>query len=348
MIIDLHKFVAAERPYWTELGAVLDTLEREPDWVMPLEKLRRFHYLYERASADLAKIITFSAEPETRRYLEHLVARAYGEIHETRQKRRWASPLPWLLSTLPCTFRRHLNAFWLALAITVAGCLFGGFAVALDPEAKAAVLPQQFAGHLDDPSERVAREERGGPDHLAGQKTSFSAYLMQNNIRVSITAMALGMTYGVGTVIVLFYNGVILGLVAVDYVQAGQTTFLLGWLMPHGVIEIPAILIGAQAGLVLAGALLGRRQRANLQTRLRRVSRDLVTLIGGVALLLVWAGIVEAFFSQYHEPVLPYSVKILFGTIELALLTVFLARAGRNGDRIQGDHSAPEALTQRP
>jgi uncharacterized membrane protein SpoIIM required for sporulation len=331
MIIDLDRFAAAERPFWSELELLLNRLESDSNHVLSLEAARRFHYLYERASADLAKVVTFSAEPQLRRYLEHLVARAYGEIHETRRKGRVASPWPWLWGSLPRTFRRHLHAFWLAVAVTVAGCTFGGLAVALDPEAKASVLPQQFADHLGDPNERVAREERAPADHMAGQKTTFSAYLMQNNIRVSITALALGMTYGIGTLIVLFYNGVMLGLVAVDYVMAGQTAFLLGWLMPHGVIEIPAILIGGQAGLVLAGTLIGRGQRAPLSERLRGVSKDLVTLIAGVALLLVWAGLVEAFFSQYHEPVLPYTVKIAFGAVELVLLILFLSRGGRSG-----------------
>ena len=53
--------------------------------------------------------------------------------------------------------------------------------------------------------------------------------------------MALGMSYGVGTFTLLFYNGVILGGVFQDYIAAGETKFLLGWLLPHGVIEIPAI-----------------------------------------------------------------------------------------------------------
>ncbi len=329
MIIDLDRFVAGERPFWAELEALLNRLEGDPDHVRSLETARRFHYLYERTSADLARIMTFSAEPQMRRYLEHLVARAYAEIHETRRKRRSFSPRPWFFRTLPQTFRRHLPAFWLAVAVTLAGCAFGGLAVALDPQAKAAVLPPQFAQHLGDPNERVAREERSASDRLAGQKTTLSAYLMQNNIRVSITALALGMTYGLGTLIILFYNGVMLGLVAVDYVLAGQTRFLLGWLMPHGVIEIPAILIGGQAGLVLAGTLLGRGRRAPLAARLRAVSKDLLTLMCGVALLLVWAGLVEAFFSQYHEPVLPYSVKIGFGAVELTLLILFLSRSGR-------------------
>jgi uncharacterized membrane protein SpoIIM required for sporulation len=330
VIIDLERFAATERPFWSELEALLNRLEADPNRVLTLEATRRFHYLYERASADLAKVMTFSAEPQLRRYLEHLVARAYGEIHETRQKHRASSPWLWLFGTLPQTFRRHLRAFWLAVAVTLAGCAFGGLALALDPEAKAAVLPEQFADHLGDPNERVADEERSHSDRLAGQRTTFSAYLMQNNIRVSITALALGMTYGLGTLILLFYNGVMLGLIAADYVLAGQTRFLLGWLMPHGVIEIPAILIGGQAGLVLASALIGRGDRAVLSERLRAVSKDLLTLMGGVALLLVWAGLVEGFFSQYHEPVLPYSVKIAFGAVELILLILFLGRCGRD------------------
>ena len=56
---------------------------------------------------------------------------------------------------------------------------------------------------------------------------------------------------------------------------------------------------------------------------------DLVTLILGVALMLVYAGIVESFLSQFHEPVVPYALKIAFGLAELAGLGAYLALAGR-------------------
>jgi hypothetical protein len=62
---------------------------------------------------------------------------------------------------------------------------------------------------------------------------------------------------------------------------------------------------------------------------MRAVTPDLVTLAGGAAVMLAWAGIVEAFFSQYHEPVVPYSAKIAFGVLELGLLCSFLAWSGR-------------------
>jgi len=216
----------------------------------------------------------------------------------------------------------------LSLAIMLVGTLFGGVAIVVDSDAKAVLMPFE---HLQmDPSERVAKEEKGTEaDRLEGAKGSFSAFLMTHNTRISILVLAMGMTWGIGTVILLFTNGVMLGAVAADYIRAGESTFLFGWLLPHGVVEIPAILVAGQAGLLLAAALIGHSSDKPMGERLRLIVPDVVTLIGGVAVMLVWAGIVEAFFSQYHEPVLPYAVKITFGVIELVLLGLFLALSGQ-------------------
>lgn len=328
MIINLQKFIIEERPYWSELEAVLDRLEKKPEYKLTLGHLERFHYLYQRASADLAKISTFSAEPNTRLYLESLVGRAFGEIHETREKPHRLRPLHWFFTTFPQTFRKHIRAFWISLLAIGVGAAFGGFTIIVDSSTKQILLP--FSQLQGDPSERVKKEEDVAADRLKGAKTTFSSFLMTHNTKVAIFTLALGVTWGIGTLIMLFYNGVILGAVAVDYVLAGETSFLLGWLLPHGAVEIPAILLAGQAGIVLAGALIGWGKPISLRMRLRKISNDLVTLIFGVALMLLWAGIIEAFFSQYHEPVMPYAVKILFGVFELIILALFLGRAGRN------------------
>ncbi len=326
MIIDLARFIAAEQTCWNELEAFLKKLEDDPQCALSLEQWRRFHYLYERTAADLVKLNTFANEPETRRYLESLVARAYGEIHETREKPHRFQPLHWFMVVFPQTFRRHVNVFWLTVAVTLAGCVFGGFATLLDPESRHVTMP--FGHDEIRPSERVAREEKAKHDLTEGEKASFSTYLMTHNTKVSIFTMALGMTWGIGTLIMLFYNGVILGAICVDYIADGQAKFLAGWLLPHGSFEIPAILIAGQAGLILGRALIGRGTRTDLAGRLREISTDLVTLIGGVGVLLVWAGFVEAFLSQHHEPVVPYAAKITFGLVELTVLTLFLWKSG--------------------
>jgi len=324
MIIDLPRFIAAERPTWTELEKILDRLEADPDWQMPLDEVQRFHLLYQKVSADLGRVATFAAEPELKRYLESLTARAYGEIHETRTRGTKFRPAHWFVNDFPRAFRRQFGAFAVVMVISLVGFLFGAFATALDEDAKEAILPQQFAHLLSDPAKRVAEEESAKSDRMEGGKSYFASALMANNIRVSIFTLGLGVTFGIGTIINLFYNTVLLGMVAVDYVLAGQTVFLLGWLLPHGAIEIPAILIAGQGGLVLGRALIGRGDRAPLDVRLRAIGPDLMMLIYGFAVMLVWAGVVESFLSQYHEPVIRYWQKITFGVFELVALIWFL------------------------
>jgi len=327
MIVELPRFLAHERPFWDELEGLLDQLETDPDRALSLTDARRLHYLYRRASSGLARLSGYASEAELRTYLETLVARAYGEIYSRQeQKRHLFTPLKWFFGSFPRVFRRHIKAFALAVVITLVGSLFGAGVIAFDPEAKAAIMP--FPHLLGDPSERVAMEEENAESNASSQHTSFAAMLMTHNTRVSIFAMALGMTYGVGTFILLFYNGVILGAVCLDYIAAGESVFLAGWLLPHGSVEIPAILIAGQAGFVFASALIGKGDRDPMAIRMRKAAPDVATLIGGLAILLVWAGIIESFLSQYHEPAIPYAAKIAFGTLQLLLLFTFLAISG--------------------
>jgi uncharacterized membrane protein SpoIIM required for sporulation len=337
MIIDLERFINGEKTYWAQLESILDKLERDPLKKMDLPEVQRFQYLYQRTSSGLAKVMGLSAEAEIRRYLESLVARAYTEVHEIREKTGRFSPLHWFFQVFPRTFRKHLRAFFFSLAITAFGLAVGGAAVSIDRDAKKVLMP--FSHLQMDPGKRVAYEENTGAmkDRLEGKKASFSAFLMTHNTRVALFTFALGFTWGMGTILLLFYNGVLLGAVALDYLRAGQSTFLLGWLLPHGAIEIPAIVLAGQAGFILASAMIGWGRRISFRRRLRSVAPDLVTLLCGLALMLVWAGIVEAFFSQYHEPIVPYYAKITFGAVELMALGLFFGLSGKTRERAYGE-----------
>jgi uncharacterized membrane protein SpoIIM required for sporulation len=118
---------------------------------------------------------------------------------------------------------------------------------------------------------------------------------------------------------------VLLGAVAVHYSQQGFGLFMSAWLLPHGVFEIPSILIAGQGGFYLARLLLRRSEDRDV----RRQMREWLVLIAGLAMMLIWAGIMEAFFSQHHAPVLPYGFKVAVAMAELVLLTMYLLLIGR-------------------
>jgi uncharacterized membrane protein SpoIIM required for sporulation len=289
--------------------------------------MARAQYLYQRSASGLTRLSGFAGELEVRQYLEALVARAYAEFHPSAPRIGRFRPFHWFGVIFPRTFRKHGAAFALSVALTIGGTAFGAAAIAFDRDSKSVLMP--FSALNEDPRERVRHEESQHGDHMKGVKGTFAASLMTHNIKVGLLTFALGVTWGIGSIILLFYNGVILGAVAVDYISAGQSQFLAGWLLPHGVIEIPAILVAGQGAFVLASTLIGFRDSTRRSERLRACTNDILTLAGGAAVMLVWAGIIESFFSQYHAPVLPYSLKITFGLVEFAALCLFLSRAGR-------------------
>lgn len=328
MILDIQRFLDTARPVWKELEEALSHLENDPDPQWDLAKTESFYRLYQQTSAHLAEVRHLTAERELREYLEQLVARSYARIYVRsggRGGRRWWQ---WFTSAFPATVRRHGLALALSTGLFVLGAVFGAAALKIDPTAKGALLP--FGHGQTTPSERVKREMADRGQKISQARGRFSAELMTHNTQVSFFTLGLGMTFGVGTIVMLFYNGVILGAVAFDYIVDGQGLFLAGWILPHGSVEIPAILLAGQAGLVLGHALIGWGNRTPRRLRLRAILPDLVVMAGGIAVLLIWAGIIESFFSQYHEPVIPYALKIAFGVVELGALSLFLARGGAN------------------
>lgn len=314
------------------MSRLLDHLEGDSRARLSMDEVQRFHFLYERVAADLSKLGAYASEPQTRSYLESLVARGYGEMNGTARRLPMLVALLNLLTEFPMIVRRHVRCMLVVLALFGVGALFGGLALALDPSSKAVLMP--FSHLTGDPSDRVAEEERiaSEEDPMEGGKSTFSAYLMTHNTKVAIFTLALGVTFGIGTGILLFYNGVILGAVVMDYILAGETVFLTGWLLPHGSVEIPAILLAGQGGLILGHCLLFANGRMSLAERLRNIRGDLVMIIAGVGLMLIWAGIIESFFSQYHEPILPYSVKITFGALQMAGVLAYFLFVGRGGE----------------
>lgn len=327
MILDLQRFQAQGQPRWNDLESLLATLESRPDRRINPSEAERLQQLYAQTASDLNRLTHGSVAAEPKQYLERLVARAYSELYYAAPTRStfW-QPRQWLriFIAFPEAFRRQRRYFALSLLITLLGCALGGLAVRFDPTAVDVLLP---ADYLRNPEERVHNEEQGKglSPNSTQMEAMFSGQLIKHNIQVALLAAALGVTFGIGTALLLFENGVLLGAVAVRYTQQGFGLFVSAWLMPHGVFEIPSILIAGQAGFYLARIMLRRREDRNV----RESMTEWLLLVAGLALMLVWAGIMEAFFSQHHEPALPYGFKIAVSIGELALLTAYLLMTGR-------------------
>jgi uncharacterized membrane protein SpoIIM required for sporulation len=322
--MDFNTFLQSRQPRWQRLTLLLDRIDRFGVASLPPEEVDEFFRLYRLTSSDLNLAQTRTGNPVIIEYLEGLVGRAYGTLSVPRRVSLFRSAWSLLRHYFPATIRRQRAALLLSTLILIGGVCFGFIATMISPDSAEIFLP---AEHLvQTPRERVTELEdleRRGESRIqsTGEHGVFTTFLFSHNIRVSILAFALGLTFGVGTAILLFYNGAMLGSLAALYWSDGVFMFFIAWIGPHGSIELPCVVFSGMAGFMLARTQLSR-DRDPWTVRIRKIRTPLVDLLIGASCLLVIAGTVEGGFSQINEPTLPYPVKI---AVAVGLFTALLA-----------------------
>ena len=323
--MDLNQFLRERRPRWERLTALLDRIDRRGLRALEPREVGELFSLYRLVSSDLNLVQTRTGNPALLEYLEGLVGRAYANLAVPREATPFRAWWQVLRHYFPATLRAQWRPLALAFLTTLAGVVLGFAATFVEPSNAEVFLPaEQLA---ETPRERVARleaEERSGQHQVAGlgEHAVFSSFLFTHNIRVTVLGFALGLTFGVGTVILLFYNGAMLGSLAALYLSDGVMTFFVAWIGPHGAIELPCVLFGCTAGLMLARAQY-RRDAGSVLAQVRHMRPALIDLLVGTATLLVLAGLIEGGFSQINEPTLPYSLKIVGAAALFAGLLIY-------------------------
>ena len=332
---DVNRFVRERGPDWGKLEGSLLRIERDGLASLTLSEARTFARLYWRVSSDLLRAQTALLNALILDYLNDIVARAYAIVHAAPQTRD--RKLLWFfLREFPRRFRGEWRAISLAALVLFSGAAVGAISVIGDPYALGALIPDDHQSAT--PTERVRREERGEAGMRGDNAAAFSGWLFTHNIEVSFLVFALGLTFGLGTIGLLFFNGVPLGALAAQYHMDGQGLFFWAWILPHGVTELTVVCIAGGAGLIMARGLWlpGRLDRGAAVAREARHAAGL--LLGGLPLLVV-AGVVEGTISQLHPPTLPYVVKLSFAALLAVAVFAFLLNAGRGG----ATENTPEA-----
>ncbi|MEM9195436.1 MAG: stage II sporulation protein M [Myxococcota bacterium] len=327
---DVNRFVRSRTPVWESLEASLLEVERQGIRRLDLDQARRLGQLYRAVSSDLVRARTEMVDATVVDYLNALVARAYAQIYagagRSGKGLTWQKVWYFYSGGFPRLVRHEWKAIVLSAGILLFGSGLGATFTAVDPASLSVLIPDQHQAHT--PEERVADEETSGGIQDPNASAAFSSFLFTHNIKVTFLVFALGITFGVGTVIVLFYNGVPLGALAMQYHLAGHGLFFWAWILPHGIPELTVVFIAGGAGLILARGLWMPGQRSRGDALLKEAKTAAQLIVGGMP-LLVLAGLIEGTISQMHAPAVPYWLKLLVAAMVGVAVYAYLLFAGR-------------------
>lgn len=275
------------------------------------DEVLQFGHQYRRAVSALSAARSQGVQDAYIEYLNQLVSRAYGHIYVAESK-GWPSVKNFFTKEFPQSFRRNLLFILTAFLVTLIASLFAFGVVISDPGKADVVLGPQASTSIESIAQRHTGHKNWMPEE---ERPVMSSFIMINNIRVAGLAFATGILGGIFTLAIMFYNGLMLGVVGAVVSQHGASVALGFWsfVAPHGVIELTAIFIAGGAGLMLGWALLnpGNYTRG---TALKLAGREAFKLILGVAVMLVIAGLIEGFFSPSMAPdKLKLAVALMLG-----------------------------------
>jgi uncharacterized membrane protein SpoIIM required for sporulation len=301
---------------WNRLDALLRQVESHGLRSLSQSELSALGLLYRQAAADLSALRADRSSRTLEQYLNRLVARAHNFVYSgprTSLTGLWR----FLVHGYPRLLRRLSGYIWLATAITIAAAALGVFITIVRPQ-----FGEMFLG-----AEKMEgiRQHHLWMDSILSMKPQASSAIMTNNIAVCFATFALGITGGLGTLYMLFNNGLMIGTIATVCAQYHLSLNLWSFIAAHGALELPSIMLAGAAGLRLASGILfpGMLRRKD---SLALAGLEAVQLVAGTIPLLTIAGTLEAFLSPTHAP---SALKFGVGAVLFAGLCLWLSEGGR-------------------
>jgi uncharacterized membrane protein SpoIIM required for sporulation len=237
---------------------------------------------------DLSYAKTFYPRSKATKWINGIAAGIYQNIYQNKKEKYSRIGQFWRYE-LPLVFRNYHKTLLFTFSLFMIFVLIGVLSSMKDPNYAA----NFFGSYYDDTIDRI---QKGDPFGVYKDENPFSMFvrIAVNNISVAFKAIVFGVLFGVGTIYIMWNNGVMLGCFQYIFFHqgVGWQSVLVIWI--HGTLEISAIVISCCAGLIMGYGFLFPGTYTRKQSFLR-AAKDAMK----ICITLVPIFIVAAFFESY-------------------------------------------------
>ncbi len=310
---------------WRELETLVNVAESRGVRRLSASELVQLARLYRATLSALSVARAISLDRNLLEYLETLGARAYFVVYGP--KRGIGATLQHFFGVrLPEAVRECRRHVGLASLFLLLGVAVGWVMTSHDLEHFHTFVDVEYAGGRGPTATtEELRDVLYGVNEHGGDLSAFASYLFSHNAQIGIMSFALGFLAGVPVFFLLFLNGLVLGAFGALHAERGLGLDFWGWVLPHGVPEIFALVLCGAAGLVIGESLVFPGRHGRIEN-LRLRGRTAGVIVVGAVVMLFYAAFIEGFFRQLVEaPAARYSLAAL----NAALLAAYFIWMGR-------------------
>jgi uncharacterized membrane protein SpoIIM required for sporulation len=295
VLVNATRFRAAHEADWAHLDALLKRMEKRSIRALSDEDVLALPLLYRTTLSSLSVARDMSLDRGLILYLEQLCTRAYFQIYGV-QTSAWRQLGNFFARGWPQAVQAIWRETLVCVLLTAGAALVAFLLVRSDPSWFFGIIPEGLAGGRD-PSASAETLRATLYDKHDDMLTFFATYLFTHNSQIAIFSFALGFAFCVPTVLLILYNGLMLGAFFAVFAAKGLAWNLGGWLTIHGTTELFAINISGAAGLRIGTAIAfpGRESRTEAAVK---AGRSAAIAMAGTVIMLAVAGLLEGIGRQ--------------------------------------------------
>lgn len=291
---------------------------------------------------DLGYARTFYPQSKVTRYLNGLASKIYLGIY--RNKREQTSRLiTFWTRELPLVIRKYHRELLYSFLIFTVFASMAAFSAAQDQAFVRGILGD---GYVEMTEDNISRGDPFGVYKHTDQLTMFFTIAL-NNVKVAFMVFLGGIFASLGTVWLLFNNGMMLGAFQAFFFMKGLgwESILVVWI--HGTLEISAIIIAGGAGLALGNSFLFPGTYRRLDS-LKRGARDGMKMMIGLVPVFIAAAFLEGFVTRYSAMPAWISITILAFSFMFILwyFVIFPLKLAKK-KALELAHEQPDKTTER-
>lgn len=307
-------YVAQHRESWERLAVLASRASVSARRLDPGEA-EELVALYQQTSSQLSHVRNHFGDPALTHRLTRLVALANGAIYGGRE-RAGRAVARFFSETFPAAVWHDRRVVAVsALLFGLPALLLGTWTSVSDRALDASWPAGVRAAYLENDFEAY---------YTSDPAAQFASEVFVNNVQVAILAFASGILLCVVTAYVLVYNGANLGLAAGLFHYSGRGEVFWGLILPHGLLEITAIVVAGGAGLALGWCIIAPGDRTRTEA-LADEGRRSVVIVVGLILAFGVAGAIEGFVTG---TALPTAVRVGIGILAFAAFVLWVLAYG--------------------
>lgn len=305
-------FIKQNKNKWLEYEkAIFTNLRTKPDYLA---------HLYIQLMNDLSYAQTYYPKSKITDYLNNLAAQTYQKIYKT--KRLEENRLKYFFTTeVPLLLYEYRSYLYFSFLIFFVLIGIGAISTKYDLAFVRLILGDSYVDTT------LTNIKNGDSMAIYKSGSNFGNFILItfNNLGVGLRMFMYGIFGGVGTLVYMFYNGIMLGSFQYFFIQQNELASSLRGIWLHGTLEISALVIEAAAGFIIGGSLLFPKtfsRLASFKIGFKNAFKIALTTLP----LTVVAGFIEGYITRYAKEmpvVLNYSIILLSLSIVIFYYVIY-------------------------